>query len=203
MGRQDRYMGNSTAVLPETKQVTQVVAMDSVSRLVHMHSNIDLEQMPSVFKSSGNYELPSVNEARTRNIDLGEGRVKPVPVDIGYENADRFAYKWIDEDSAENPEWRGYRIVTKDCPAAFNAQGEQLPNRVFAGRDYIARGKHLLMFAKVAYSDGQKQVGQDRVIQRMQSFAPGNTSVNISKDGNAMGAVRSTSFESLGLSDAE
>lgn len=186
---------------PETR-IVHVAPMDEITRFVHANSNLSLEQMPAEYKESGRYDLPVIDPTNTRTLTLGQGREKPIPIDIGWQNRKKFNYKWLTMDEARKPQFMGYRPVVKDCPANY-AGGKAIPDSYYAGKDYIGVGAgHILHWSVIGYSDGLKAAGRNRALGRLESLKPGHKSVDVADgEGSSAGNIKTTGFDAKGFTE--
>lgn len=191
------------AVEPPQPQTITIAPLDEITRYVHANSGVDLDTMPSTFEETGRYALPMVDSDKTQTVDLGNGRTKEVPADIGHLNRDKFVYAWLNEETAHLPRFSGYRTVTPDCPAAY-ADGKPIPATYFGGKSYIRVGSgDILHFAKVTFAQAVKKTTQDRALQRLRGFQPGERSVDVADDdsGKRAGGVVTRNFEHAGFQE--
>ena len=202
-------MAAATQKVDEPKQasavpVAQYINMDEVSRYVASTSNIDLENMPATFEQSGRYQLPIVDPNKTRKLDIGKGREKDVPVDIQWANRNKFTYAWLDEPTANLPQFAGYTPLVKDCPAAY-AYGKHIPDRYFGGKNFISVGNSVLHFAKKSFAQSVKETTNAKALRKLNGLTPGQSTASFKDDetGGDAGGVRTKEFSSGGFSEEE
>lgn len=190
---------------PEVNAYQPVVVqhLDDISQYVHSNTGIDLDTMPSEYEESGRYALPVVDSSKKRKISLGDGREKEIVADIGWINRKQFVYAWLDPETARLPMFKGYRPVTKDCPAAY-ADGKPIPDSYYAAKNYISvGGKDILHFAKAGYAEGAKEASRKKALSRLKGFIPGSHSVNVMDDstGDSVGGVVTKGFDHQGYEE--
>ena len=188
---------------PAATPILQYMPMDEISRYVEAYGSIDLDQMPAVYEETGRFELPVVDPNKTRKLDLGKGREKDIPVDIGWANRNKYRYAWLDESTKMNPKFAGFIPLKKDSPAAY-AGGKAIPDRYFGGKSYIAHGEVILHYAKVEFAQSVKDATNKRALDKLKSLQPGETSVSVKDEaGQSAGGVKTTKFSSGGFSEEE
>lgn len=128
------------------KQPILVLEQSAVNSLIQEASTVDLANMPRQYKSTGRFNHITISRKP-------DGEVQTIQ-DL---NKDRYRYAWLDDADLATGEFDGYRKVVRGQEGSFGPNGEAIPDKEFAGRNVIQRGKQTYCFALTEWEQSRKE----------------------------------------------